>query len=189
METVTLIVIAVAISLIIGIPVGILAARSDAAWSIIRPILDFMQTMHPFVYLIPVVFLFGLGMIPGLLCTIVFAVPAPIRLTNLGIRQVRKDLVEVGISFGSTPLQLLRTVELPLAIPSIMQGINQCIMLSLSMVIIASMIAAGGLGDEIMISIQRLNIGRGMEAGFAVVILGIILDRISTFRRKRKENR
>lgn len=180
METVTLITLSVTISVAIGVPVGIIASRSNLAWNIIKPILDLMQTMHPFVYLIPVVFLFGLGMVPGLLTTIVFATPPSIRLTNLGIRQVEDQYVEAGEAFGSTTMQLLRRVEIPLAMPSILQGINQSIMLSLSMVIIASMIAAGGLGDEIMIAIQRLNIGRGIEAGLAVVVLAIVLDRIST---------
>ena len=180
METVTLITLSVSISVAIGVPVGIIASRSNLAWNIIKPILDLMQTMHPFVYLIPVVFLFGLGMVPGLLTTIVFATPPSIRLTNLGIRQVEDQYVEAGEAFGSTTMQLLRRVEIPLAMPSILQGINQSIMLSLSMVIIASMIAAGGLGDEIMIAIQRLNIGRGIEAGLAVVVLAIVLDRIST---------
>lgn len=180
METVTLITLSVSISVIIGVPVGIIASRSNLAWNIIKPILDLMQTMHPFVYLIPVVFLFGLGMVPGLLTTIVFATPPSIRLTNLGIRQVEEQYVEAGEAFGSTTMQLLRRVEIPLAMPSILQGINQSIMLSLSMVIIASMIAAGGLGDEIMIAIQRLNIGRGIEAGLTVVVLAILLDRIST---------
>ena len=180
MQTVTLITLSVTISVAIGVPVGIIASRSNFAWNIIKPILDLMQTMHPFVYLIPVVFLFGLGMVPGLLTTIVFATPPSIRLTNLGIRQVEDQYVEAGEAFGSTTMQLLRRVEIPLAMPSILQGVNQSIMLSLSMVIIASMIAAGGLGDEIMIAIQRLNIGRGIEAGLAVVVLAIILDRIST---------
>ena len=180
METVTLITLSVTISVAIGVPVGILASRSNMAWNVIKPILDLMQTMHPFVYLIPVVFLFGLGMVPGLLTTIVFATPPSIRLTNLGIRQVEDQYVEAGEAFGSTTMQLLRRIEIPLAMPSILQGVNQSIMLSLSMVIIASMIAAGGLGDEIMIAIQRLNIGRGIEAGLAVVVLAIVLDRIST---------
>lgn len=185
-ETITLITLSVTISVVIGIPIGIVSSKSDLLWGLTKPTLDFMQTMHPFVYLIPVVFLFGLGEVPGLICTIIFATPPPIRLTNLGIRQVSKQMVEVGESFGSTPLQLLREVEIPLAMPSIMQGVNQCIMLSLSMVIIASMIAAGGLGDEIIIAIQRLNVGRGIQAGLAVVILAIVLDRISTGRAKRR---
>ncbi|MFW6048666.1 MAG: ABC transporter permease [Candidatus Bipolaricaulota bacterium] len=180
MQTVSLITLSVLISVAIGVPVGIIASRSNLAWNIIKPILDLMQTMHPFVYLIPVVFLFGLGMVPGLLTTIIFATPPSIRLTNLGIRQVEAQYVEAGEAFGSTTFQLLRRVEIPLAMPSIMQGVNQSIMLSLSMVIIASMIAAGGLGDEIMIAIQRLNIGRGIQAGLAVVVLAITLDRIST---------
>lgn len=180
MQTVALVTLSVVISVAIGVPVGIIASRSNLAWNIIKPILDLMQTMHPFVYLIPVVFLFGLGMVPGLLTTIIFATPPSIRLTNLGIRQVEDQYVEAGEAFGSTTMQLLRRVEIPLAMPSIMQGVNQSIMLSLSMVIIASMIAAGGLGDEIMIAIQRLNIGRGIQAGLAVVVLAITLDRIST---------
>lgn len=180
METVALITLAVTLSVAIGIPIGIIASKSDLTWSFIKPILDVMQTMHPFVYLIPVVFLFGLGMVPGMISTVIFAMPPSIRLTNLGIRQVEQQYVEAGKSFGSTELQLLRRIEIPLAMPTILQGVNQNIMLSLSMVIIASMIAAGGLGDEIMIAIQRLNIGRGIEAGFAVVVLAIILDRIST---------
>lgn len=146
---------------------------------IIRPVLDFMQTMPAFVYLIPAAMLFGLGRVPGIIATVIFAMPPAVRLTSLGIRQVNKEIVEAGQSFGCTSRQLLFKVQLPNAMPSIMAGVNQTIMMALSMVIIASMVGAGGLGNDVLASIQRLDIGLGFESGMAVVLLAIILDRIT----------
>lgn len=167
------------ISLLLGVPLGIWAARSERVATIIRPILDFMQTMPAFVYLIPAAMLFGLGRVPGIIATVIFAMPPAVRLTNLGIRQVNKEIIEAGQSFGCTPRQLLFKVQLPNAMPSIMAGVNQTIMMALSMVIIASMVGAGGLGNDVLASIQRLDIGLGFESGMAVVLLAIILDRIT----------
>lgn len=167
------------ISLLLGIPLGIWAARSERVATIIRPILDFMQTMPAFVYLIPAAMLFGLGRVPGIIATVIFAMPPAVRLTSLGIRQVNKEIVEAGQSFGCTNSQLLLKVQLPNAMPSIMAGVNQTIMMALSMVIIASMVGAGGLGNDVLASIQRLDIGLGFESGMAVVLLAIILDRIT----------
>lgn len=179
METLALVISSTLVALVIGIPVGILCSRSDAANSIITPILDLMQTMPSFVYLIPAVIFFGLGNVPGMIATVVFAMPPTIRLTNLGIRQVPKDLVEVAEAFGSTPKQKLLKVQLPLAMPTIMAGVNQCIMLSLSMVVIAAMIGARGLGYQVLVGIQRVDIGTGFEAGLAIVIIAMVLDRIT----------
>ena len=167
------------ISLLLGIPLGIWAAKSERVATIIRPILDFMQTMPAFVYLIPAAMLFGLGRVPGIIATVIFAMPPAVRLTSLGIRQVNKEIVEAGQSFGCTSRQLLFKVQLPNAMPSIMAGVNQTIMMALSMVIIASMVGAGGLGNDVLASIQRLDIGLGFESGMAVVPLAIILDRIT----------
>ncbi len=166
-------------SLLIGIPVGIAMAKSDLVEGIVRPVLDFMQTMPAFVYLIPAVMFFGLGQVPGAIATIIFAMPPAVRLTNLGIRQVPKETVEAGLAFGCTGRQLLFKVQIPNAMPSIMAGVNQNIMLALSMVVIASMIGAGGLGDPVLRGIQRLNVGMGFEGGLGVVLLAIILDRIT----------
>ncbi|WP_437879958.1 ABC transporter permease [Pseudomonas sp. LRF_L74] len=167
------------ISLLLGIPLGIWAAKSERVAYIIRPVLDFMQTMPAFVYLIPAAMLFGLGRVPGIIATVIFAMPPAVRLTSLGIRQVNKEIVEAGQSFGCTSTQLLFKVQLPNALPSIMAGVNQTIMMALSMVIIASMVGAGGLGNDVLASIQRLDIGLGFESGMAVVLLAIILDRIT----------
>ncbi|MDP3815723.1 proline/glycine betaine ABC transporter permease [Pseudomonas sp.] len=167
------------ISLLLGVPLGIWAARSERVATITRPILDFMQTMPAFVYLIPAAMLFGLGRVPGIIATVIFAMPPAVRLTNLGIRQVNKEIIEAGQSFGCTQRQLLFKVQLPNAMPSIMAGVNQTIMMALSMVIIASMVGAGGLGNDVLASIQRLDIGLGFESGMAVVLLAIILDRIT----------
>jgi len=178
-STLALVLSATAVALALGIPIGIGMARNDTAEKVIRPVLDLMQTMPPFVYLIPAVMFFGLGKVPGTIATVVFAMPPAVRLTNLGIRQVSKENVEAGIAFGCTDRQLLFKVQLPLAMPSIMAGINQTIMLALSMVVIASMIGAGGLGNTVLTGIQRLNVGLGFEGGLGVVILAIILDRIT----------
>lgn len=177
--TLALVIAATLVSLGLGIPLGVLAARRDWLERAIRPLLDLMQTMPAFVYLIPAAMFFGLGRVPGVVATIVFAMPPAVRLTNLGIRQVPKDLREAGLAFGCTPWQLLTKVQLPTARPSIMAGVNQTIMLALSMVVIASMIGAGGLGDTVLRGIQRLDVGLGFEGGLGVVILAIILDRIT----------
>lgn len=179
MVTLALIMAATFISLVLGLPLGIWAARSDRVAALVRPTLDFMQTMPAFVYLIPAAMLFGLGRVPGVLSTVIFAMPPVVRLTSLGIRQVNKEQVEAGITFGCTPLQVLFKVQIPGAMPSIMAGINQTIMMALSMVIIASMVGAGGLGNDVLASIQRLDIGLGFESGLAVVLLAIMLDRIT----------
>lgn len=187
-STLALVLAATLVSLVIGLPVGVLMAKSDTVESIVRPILDFMQTMPPFVYLIPAAMFFGLGKVPGTIATIIFAMPPAVRLTNLGIRQVPKELVEAGIAFGCTGMQLLRKVQIPTAMPSIMAGVNQNIMLALSMVVIASMIGAGGLGNVVLSGIQRMEIGLGFEGGVGVVILAVLLDRITqTFGERRKK--
>ena len=181
-ETVTTLALVIGSSLValaIGIPIGIAMARSDTVEAIARPVLDLMQTMPPFVYLIPAAIFFGLGKVPGAIATLIFAMPPAVRLTNLGIRQVSREHVEAGLAFGCTDRQLLLKVQLPLAMPSIMAGINQTLMLALSMVVIASMIGAGGLGNTVLTGIQRLNVGLGFEGGLGVVLLAILLDRIT----------
>jgi len=179
METLSLVLAATIIAVVIGIPLGIAMARSDAVAAGVRPALDLMQTMPAFVYLIPAAMFFGLGAVPGTIATVIFAMPPVVRLTNLGIRQVHDEFVEAGLAFGCTSRQLLFKVQLPNAMPSIMAGINQTIMLSLSMVVIASMIGAGGLGNTVLTGIQRLDVGTGFEGGLAVVILAVVLDRIT----------
>ena len=179
METLSLVLASTAIAVFIGIPLGIAMARSNTTALLVRPVLDLMQTMPAFVYLIPAAMFFGLGAVPGTIATVIFAMPPVVRLTNLGIRQVHSEFVEAGLAFGCTSRQLLFKVQLPNAMPSIMAGINQTIMLSLSMVVIASMIGAGGLGSTVLTSIGRLNVGLGFEGGLAVVILAVILDRIT----------
>ena len=179
MRTLALVATATLLSLLIGIPVGIWAAKNDVVDAIVRPILDFMQTMPAFVYLIPAVVLFGLGEVPGVIATFIFATPPCVRLTNLGIRQVSEEAVEAAKSFGSTPRQLLLKVELPMALPTILAGVNQTVLLALSMVVIAALIGAGGLGDPVVEGIQQLRIGVGFEGGLAIVILAIVLDRIT----------
>ncbi|WP_342766230.1 proline/glycine betaine ABC transporter permease [Methanocalculus sp.] len=179
MMTLALVISSTIVALIIGVPLGILAANNDSIHSVIRILLDFMQTMPSFVYLIPAVIFFSLGNVPGMIATVVFAMPPAIRLTNLGIRQIPRELIEVSDAFGATPRQKLIKVQLPVALPTIMAGVNQCIMLALSMVVIASMIGAGGLGYQVLVGIQRVDIAMGFEAGLAIVILAIILDRIT----------
>jgi glycine betaine/proline transport system permease protein len=178
-ETLVLVVAATACSMAIGVPIGIWAAHSQRVYRVVRPILDLMQTLPTFVYLIPVLILFGLGIAPGLIVTIIFAAPAPIRLTWLGITSVPKPLLEAGQSFGATKRQLLWKVELPSALPTIMAGLTQCIMLSLSMVVIAALIGANGLGRPVVRALNSVNIPLGLEAGLAIVILAIILDRMA----------
>ncbi|ADE35871.1 ABC transporter permease [Methanohalophilus mahii] len=179
METIALVISSAALALIIGIPLGILAAKSETLYRILRPILDLMQTMPSFVYLIPAVIFFGLGNVPGMIATVVFSMPPAIRLTTLGITQVPTELVEVADAFGSTSWQKLIKVEIPVALKTIMAGVNQCIMLALSMVVIASMIGARGLGYQVLIGIQRVDIGLGFEAGLGIVIIAIVLDRLT----------
>ncbi|WOC15727.1 ABC transporter permease [Pseudochrobactrum sp. MP213Fo] len=179
MESLSLVLAATIIAIVIGIPLGIAMARNETLASLIRPALDLMQTMPAFVYLIPAAMFFGLGAVPGTIATVIFAMPPVVRLTNLGIRQVHEEFVEAGLAFGCTAKQLLFKVQLPNALPSIMTGINQTIMLSLSMVVIASMIGAGGLGNTVLTGIQRLDVGTGFEGGLAVVILAVILDRLT----------
>jgi len=177
-ETLALVIFATVISIMLGVPTGILTARRPWLPAGLRPILDMMQTIPTFVYLIPTLILFGLGLVPGLISTIIFAVPAPIRLTHLGISSVPKPLVEAGESFGATRWQLLYKVELPHAMPTIMAGVNQTIMLSLSMVVIAALVGAGGLGTPVVRALNTVNIAQGFEAGLAIVIVAILLDRI-----------
>lgn len=179
MQTLALVSTSTLIALMIGLPLGILMSQNDITNKIIRPILDFMQTMPAFVYLIPAVYFFDLGTVPGAVATIIFAMPPIVRLTNLGIRQVPKDIVEAAKSFGSTPLQLLLKVQIPLAIPTVLAGLNQTIMLSLSMVVISAMIGAEGLGNIVLQGITQMKIGKGFEGGLAVVIIAMILDRIT----------
>ncbi len=177
-ETFVLVLAATALSIIIGIPIGIMAAHRPWMYTILRPILDLMQTIPTFVYLIPTLVLFGLGVVPGLISTIIFAIAAPIRLTYLGISRVPEDLIEAGKAFGATPMKLLWKVELPAAMPNIMAGITQCIMLSLSMVVIAALVGADGLGKPVIRALNTVNISQGFEAGLAIVLVAIILDRI-----------
>ncbi|SHE35763.1 glycine betaine/proline transport system substrate-binding protein [Seinonella peptonophila] len=178
-ETLSLVLTATLISLIIGIPIGLWSGKDERIQNIVKPILDFMQTMPAFVYLIPAVFFFSLGTIPGVFASVIFAMPPTIRFTSLGLRQVSLELKEAADAFGSTPWQKLWKVEIPLAKPTILAGINQTIMLSLSMVVVSSMIGAGGLGSIVLESISRLKVGRGFEAGLSIVIIAILLDRLT----------
>ena len=178
MATIALMLVSTLLAILIGLPIGIAMSRSKTMQSLTLPVLDIMQTLPIFVYLIPFVMLFGPGKIPALLATIVFAVPPVIRLTNLGIRQVDAETVEAVDSFGATPMQALFSVQIPLALPTIMAGINQTTMMALSMVVIASMIGAGGLGYQVLQGIQRLEVSRGLLAGLGIVFLAIIFDRI-----------
>ncbi len=179
MTTTAMIITAVIFCAVVGIPVGIIAARSDAAESAIRPVLDAMQTIPAFVYLVPIVMLFGVGIVPGVIATIIFALPPIIRLTNLGIRQVQHELVEAAYSFGATPRQVLFEVQVPLAVRSIMAGLNQTLMLALSMVVIAALIGAGGLGETVYVGLGRNDVGLAAIGGIGIVILAIILDRLT----------
>ncbi len=178
-DTIALITIASLVTIIIGIPLGILAAKSRTANAIIQPILDFMQTMPAFVYLIPAVAFFGIGMVPGIFASFVYAIAPVTRMTNLGIRQIDPELIEASESFGSTPKQRLFKVELPLAKNTIFAGINQTVMLTLSMVVIASMIGAPGLGMNVLTALQQAEVGQGFVAGLAIVILAILVDRLT----------
>jgi glycine betaine/proline transport system permease protein len=177
-QTLSLVIWATVVCVLIGVPLGILAARKPWFYAAIRPILDLMQTIPTFVYLIPTLVLFGLGPVPGLISTVIFAVPAPLRLTHLGISSVPTQLLEAGKAFGATRWQLLTKVELPYALPTIMAGITQCIMLSLSMVVIAALVGADGLGKPVVRALNTVNVAMGFEAGLAIVILAILLDRV-----------
>ena len=176
-QTLVLVVAATAVSMAIGVPLGIWAAHSPRVWRVTQPILDLMQTMPTFVYLIPILILFGLGAAPALIVTIIFAMPAPVRMTYLGLTSIPKPMLEAGESFGATKRQLLWKVELPAALPSIMAGLTQCIMLSLSMVVFATLIGAPSLGNPVNKALANRNIPLGIEAGLALVVLAIILDR------------
>ncbi len=179
LETLALVIVAAGISVLIGVPLGIASAHRPRLFAALRPVLDLMQTLPTFVYLIPTLVLFGLGAVPGLISTVVFALPAPIRMTQLGVSSVPKVLLETGEAFGATRLQMLWKVELPSAAPTIVTGVTQCIMLSLSMVVIAALVGAGGLGVPVVRALNTVQVGMGFEAGFVIVLLAIILDRIS----------
>lgn len=179
LNTLTLVLVSGFISVVIGIPLGILMSRNKTFEAIMKPVLDFMQTMPAFVYLIPAVAFFGIGMVPGVFASFIFSAPPTIRLTNLGIRQIDQELIEASDSFGTTSMQKLIKVQIPLARPSIMAGVNQTIMLALSMVVIASMIGAPGLGRDVLSALQRADVGTGFVAGLSIVILAIIIDRFT----------
>jgi glycine betaine/proline transport system permease protein/glycine betaine/proline transport system substrate-binding protein len=179
LETISLVIAAVGISLLIGLPIGMLVSGSERANSALRPVLDAMQTMPTFVYLIPAVMFFGLGQVPAVIATTIYAAPPVIRLTSHAIRQVDPEVVEAAKSFGSTWAQILFKVQIPQAMPTIMTGVNQTIMMAVAMVVTCSMIGAKGLGMEVLIGINRLEIGRGFSSGIAIVIIAIILDRLT----------
>ncbi|MFP4538464.1 MAG: ABC transporter permease [Dichotomicrobium sp.] len=179
MTTLSMILTAVVFCAVIGIPLGIAAAASDRFASGLRPVLDIMQTIPPFVYLVPIVMLFGVGLVPGVIATIIFALPPIVRLTNLGIRQVQGELVEAGYAFGSTPRQVLWEIQIPLALRTIMAGLNQTLMLALSMAVIAALIGAGGLGLTVYTGLGRLDVGQAFLGGLGIVLLAIVLDRIT----------
>lgn len=187
MQTLALVLTSVIISIIVGIPIGILASQNERFSKFLKPTLDFMQTMPAFVYLIPAITFFGVGVVPGIIASVIFAMPPTIRFTDLGIRQVPEDLIEAANAFGSTASQKLFKVQLPLATGTIMAGVNQSIMLSLSMVVTASLVGAPGLGVDVYRSATQVNIGMGFEAGLAIVVIAIILDRITQgFHQKRR---
>lgn len=179
METTSIMVVSISVCLFIGLPVAILMARNERTRNVVLPVLDLMQTIPSFCYLIPGIMLFGLGAVPAIIATFIYAVPPVIRLTDLGIRLVDREIIEAAESFGASPWQKLIGVQLPLALPNIMQGINQTTMMALAMVVIASMIGTRGLGDEVLLGLQQLNVGRALEAGIAIVLLAIVLDRIT----------
>ncbi|GAA4489486.1 ABC transporter permease [Microbacterium panaciterrae] len=190
MQTLALTLVAAMIAIVIAIPVGIWAARVPVVSAVIRPVLDFLQTMPAFVYLIPAITVFSVGVVPGIVATVLFAVAPGVRLTELGIRGVDDEVVEAGQAFGATPGRILRQIQLPLAMPSIMAGVNQVIMLSLSMVVIASMVGGPGLGKDIIQALSRVDIGLGFEAGLSVVIIAMILDRVTSgFGRRERARR
>ena len=177
-ETLTLVMTACILCMVIGVPVGIAAAHRPKLYAALRPVLDLMQTLPSFVYLIPAIIFFGIGMVPGLIATAIFVLPAPIRLTHLGITSTPQSLLEAGEAFGATPRQLLWKVELPYAMPQIMAGLTQTIMLSLSMVVIAALVGADGLGVPVVRALNSVNTALGFEAGFVIVVIAIVLDRV-----------
>lgn len=179
MTTLAMIITSVLFCAVIGVPLGILAARSNLMWRVTRPILDIMQTIPSFVYLVPIVMLFGVGMVPAVIATIIFALPPLVRLTNLGIRQVQEELVEAGRAFGSTSRQILWEIQLPLALRTIMTGVNQTLMLALSMAVIGALIGAGGLGLIVNTGLGRLDVGYASVGGLGIVLMAIILDRVT----------
>ena len=179
MVSLSLVVTAVVFCLIVGIPIGIICAKNDKTEKLLRPFLDIMQTLPAFVYLVPVVMLFGIGEVPGVIATIIFALPPLIRLTNLGIRQVSTEVIEAAISFGSTPLQVLWEAQIPLAMPTILTGVNQAILMALSMSVVTSMIAVKGLGQMVLQGVGRLDVGLAAVGGLGIVLLAIMLDRIT----------
>lgn len=179
MDSLALVLVASVVAVVISVPLGIAAAKSAAVSSVVKPVMDFLQTMPAFVYLIPVLLLLGIGPVPGIVATIVFALAPGARFTELGIRSVDSEVVEAGQAFGASPMRILRQIQIPLAMPTIMAGINQIIMLSLSMVVIAGMVGAGGLGGAVYSALTGLNTPLGVESGLAVVILAIFLDRIT----------
>jgi glycine betaine/proline transport system permease protein len=189
MQTLALVVVATIFAVAIGVPTGIWAARSRRASAVVRPVLDFMQTLPVFVYLIPAVFFFGIGPVPGVIATLVFAIPPAVRLTELGIRSVDREVVEAAVAFGAKPRQMLREVQLPLALPSIMAGVNQTLMLALSCVVIAGLVGSGGLGAVVVRGISTLDVGAGFEGGLAVVFLAIYLDRLTSALAKPRRRR
>lgn len=180
MGTLALVILASAVALVLAIPLGIWAARNDKVSRVVRPVLDFMQTMPAFVYLIPTVVIFRVGVVPGIVATVIFAMAPGVRFTELGLRQVDREVIEAGHAFGSSEGRILRQIQLPLAMPTIMAGINQVIMLALSMVVISGMVGAGGLGGAVVQALQRVNVSLGFEAGLAVVILAMFLDRVTS---------
>lgn len=187
MHTTTLVLVSTFIALILGIPLGILSAKNKTADVIIKPMLDFMQTMPAFVYLIPAIFFFSVGNTPGIVATVIFSLPPAVRLTSLGIKNVPEDVVEAGRAYGATSKQILYKIELPLAMPTILTGVNQAILLALSMVVIASMVGARGLGSIVYQGIQQNDVAKGFESGLGIVILAIILDRITQSFANKKE--
>lgn len=178
-QTLVLVILSALVAVIIGIPLGIWAARRHRVYSVLSPVLDLMQTMPPFVYLVPVMIFFNIGVVPAVISTVIFSMPPAIRLTRLGLLQVPEDLVEAARAFGTSDRQLLGKVQLPLSMPSIMAGINQTLMLALSMVVIAAMIGAAGLGQNVVNALESIDVGKGSVAGLAIVIIAVILDRIS----------
>lgn len=179
MQTVALMLVAVALSVAIGVPAGIACARSDRVRALVSPVLDLMQTIPSFVYLIPAAMLFGLGKVPAILATVVYAAPPLVRLTDLGIREVDREVVEASRAFGATRLQILVGVQIPLALPAILQGLNQTMMMALAMVVVASMIGARGVGETVLVGLQRNDSGQGLLGGLAIVLLAVLFDRIT----------
>ncbi|MET8836006.1 ABC transporter permease subunit [Micromonospora sp. NPDC004540] len=179
MSTLAQVLVASVLALLLAIPLGVFVAENKRASTVARPVLDLMQTMPAFVYLIPAIFFFGIGTVPGVLATLVFSMPPGVRLTELGLRQVDKEIVQAAESFGAPPWMVLLRTKLPLALPTIMTGVNQVIMLALSMVVIAGMVGAGGLGDVIMFALSQVEVGSGFEGGIAVVVLAVVLDRLT----------